>query len=151
MSVKYQTNIFYTLIFLTYVKKTESTAWLIIIPILFPSNSDFERGLPDFSTLKHFDIEPRKKVSDKNYTEYKCQPITFRANRRLAITASANVVGFVSWLKEKKKLALQRQGSSHWGCFIKRSVFIYFRKLTGKHLRPSLLVSFLTKLQPWDL
>ena len=33
-------------------------------------NSESEKELPDFSTLKPFDMEPRKKVSNKNYTQY---------------------------------------------------------------------------------
>ena len=33
-------------------------------------NSEFETELPEFSTLKSFDIEPRKKVSDKNHTQH---------------------------------------------------------------------------------
>ena len=32
------------------------------------SNSESERKLPDFNTLKPFDMEPREKVSGKNYT-----------------------------------------------------------------------------------
>ena len=33
-------------------------------------NSESKTELPDFSTLKPFDMEPMKKVSDKNYTQY---------------------------------------------------------------------------------
>ena len=36
-------------------------------------NSGSGTELPDFNNLKPFDMEPRKKVSDKNYAEYKCQ------------------------------------------------------------------------------
>ena len=36
-------------------------------------NSESETELPDFSTLKPSDMEPRKIVSDKNSAEYKCQ------------------------------------------------------------------------------
>ena len=36
----------------------------------FSHNSESETELPDFSTLKSFDMEPRKKVSNKNYTQY---------------------------------------------------------------------------------
>ena len=36
----------------------------------FSDNSESETELSDFSTLKHFNIERRKKVSDKNYTQY---------------------------------------------------------------------------------
>ena len=32
------------------------------------SNSESERKLADFNTLKPFDMEPREKVSGKNYT-----------------------------------------------------------------------------------
>ena len=66
-------------------------------------NSESEAELPDFSTLKPIDMEPRKKVSDENCTEYKCQTNTFCANRGLAITAGVNVVGFVSLWKQRKK------------------------------------------------
>ena len=37
-------------------------------------NSEPERELPGFSTLKPFEMEPRKKVGDKNYAQYLCQP-----------------------------------------------------------------------------
>ena len=33
-------------------------------------NSKSETELPDFSTLKPFEMEPRKSLSDKNYTQY---------------------------------------------------------------------------------
>ena len=36
-------------------------------------NSEPERELPGFSTLKSSEMEPRKKVSDKNYAQYLCQ------------------------------------------------------------------------------
>ena len=38
------------------------------------NNFESERELPDFSTLKPFDMEPRKKVNNRNYTQYYCQP-----------------------------------------------------------------------------
>ena len=71
-------------------------------------NSESETELPDFSTPKPFDMEPRKKVSDENCTEYKCQTNTFCANRGLAIAAGLNVVGFVSLWKQRKKNCVAR-------------------------------------------
>ena len=38
------------------------------------NNSESETELPNISTLKPFDMEPRKKVSDEHHAEYKCQP-----------------------------------------------------------------------------
>ena len=38
------------------------------------NNSESETELPNFSILKPFDMEPRKKVSDEHHAEYKCQP-----------------------------------------------------------------------------
>ena len=52
--------------------------------------SELETELPDFSTLKPFDIEPRKNVSDENYTAYKRQPKDVLSKQR---------VGHSNWCK----------------------------------------------------
>ena len=54
------------------------------------NNSESEIELPDFITLKPFNIDPRKKVSDKNYAEYKCQTKDVLSKQR---------VGHNSWCK----------------------------------------------------
>ena len=64
--VKWQINMFCSLILLPYVNNS--------IYIMTNNNSTFQREnvfeteLPDFSTLKLFNMEPRKNVSQKNYT-----------------------------------------------------------------------------------
>ena len=60
-------------------------------------NSESETELLVFKTLKLLETEPKKKVSDENYTEYKCQPKDgLNEQRGLSITIGVNLVGFVS-------------------------------------------------------
>ena len=53
-------------------------------------NSKSEVELPDFSTLKPFDMKPRKKVNDKNYAEYKCQPKNVLSKQRVGRDSCCN-------------------------------------------------------------
>ena len=39
-------------------------------PSTISNSPESKTELPDFSTLNLFDIDPRKKVSDTNYTQY---------------------------------------------------------------------------------
>ena len=43
---------------------------MVTNPTISSDNSESETELPDSSILKPFDMEPRKTVSDKSYTQY---------------------------------------------------------------------------------
>ena len=67
--MEYQKNMFCALILLPYIKNsinnmTDNNSKTS------PVNSEPETELTDFSTLEPFYMEPRKKVSDRNYTQY---------------------------------------------------------------------------------
>ena len=60
---------FCALILLSYVKSSIYNT----VDIKYKTSSDNPESvteLSDFSTLKSFDMDPTKKVSDKNYTQY---------------------------------------------------------------------------------
>ena len=70
---------------------------LILLPYIInitdntPSEySKSETELLHFSTLKPFNIEPRKKVSGKKYTQYLCQPKDVLFKQLLVKAAGVN-------------------------------------------------------------
>ena len=69
-------------------------------------NSEPEIDLSDFSTLKPFDMEPRKKASDENYTEYRCQPKDVLSEQRVGHNSCVNVVGFAIRWKQRMKVCV---------------------------------------------
>ena len=72
----------------------------------FSDNSQSETEWFDFSTLKPFDIEPRKNCRNKYYTQHQCQPKDVLRKQRFGNNSGVNVVGFVSRWKHGKKVCV---------------------------------------------
>ena len=67
--MEYQTNMFCALVLLPYVKSSIYSIADNNSNNTSLDNSEPETELPDFSILKPFNMEPRKKVIDKNNSQ----------------------------------------------------------------------------------
>ena len=65
-------------------------------------NSEPDTELTEFIILKPFNMEPRKKSAIKTIHSTNINPRTFWINGGFLITASLNVVGFLSLWKQRK-------------------------------------------------
>ena len=74
-------------------------------------NSESETELPDLSTLKPFDMEPRKKASDENYAEYKSQPKDVLSKQRVGHNSWCKCGGFCKPMETEEESVCCRYNS----------------------------------------
>ena len=73
------------------------------------SNSESETDLPDFSTLKLFDMKPRNKVSDKK--NVKCQPNDVLSEHRVSYNCWCKCGRFCKPMETEEKCLCCRGNS----------------------------------------